>query len=311
MPTNRSSKVLGFSWLFIIGLALLISKSAHAETNNVVEVEKFSLNTSFGPVSGAEILKALFPNFELKSYKTGRKYFTVDSQSPVEYGNELATALFAQEFPYEKGQLAIIVSTHTDQEPKEKYETDLRKTDSHLFFYVIKKTSGQWGRADEYSLKHDDVFWRNCEQESCSITFEFAPYKMTSNERAFGLRYKSKNSGAGSGEESEDLLLFHRPSAGLKKIFEETVSKYEWTRSSPDPDEDGNVDSTETDQAFVLVVSDQMTKDHFDWILKSKPSKARNKSKSKSKKKNTETIYQWDGKRYVKSQPKASPGKAQ
>lgn len=98
--------------------------------------------------------------------------------------------------------------------------------------------------------------------------FDLAPYRITAETPAFGLRGSWLESYSGGGAEFDGLYLFAPEGDRLKRVLAVPMSAY--ANIAGDWHKDGTRDHQITDTSNILIVSPHATAGHFDLVIKGK-----------------------------------------
>jgi len=103
------------------------------------------------------------------------------------------------------------------------------------------------------------------------VKFDFAPYKITKDSYAFGLRVAFLEAYSGGGANFETLVLFEQQGDKLVQIFAEPM--YSFVNIAGEWHDDGTRDHDITEEKNIVIVQKHMTNGHYDLKVKGLDSK--------------------------------------
>ena len=103
------------------------------------------------------------------------------------------------------------------------------------------------------------------------VKFDFAPYKITTNSYAFGLRVSFFEGYSGGGANFEALVLFEQQGEKLIQIFAEPM--YAYVNIAGEWHDDGTRDHDITEEKNIVIVQKHITNGHYDLRVKGLDSK--------------------------------------
>ncbi len=193
----------------------------------------------------------------------------------------------AKPWPGHLDQFVAIVCTggakpYTPKEPRcAKPDPDSKEPPQHVYLGVIEIKDGAPRLLARSSAIDGATRWADSglarqpmDADDAAIapdsfdSFDFAPYKIAKDQTAFGLRAAWTESYSGGGAYFTALCLFAVQDGKVKSILTAPMSAY--ADVAGDWHKDGTRDHHITDEANVVIVSQNATDGHFDLLIKNK-----------------------------------------
>ncbi|MCF6351925.1 MAG: hypothetical protein L3J06_02840, partial [Cyclobacteriaceae bacterium] len=169
--------------------------------------------------------------------------------------NKIATALIVhKELPNNLNETIMVIPEIVD-EGEQYFELN-------SYILIVNSVTGKITHQFFESSKTNN--WVSDAVKLVEITIDTAPYKVTDNNRAFGIRVRYVGSSQANPYENETISLFIKSKNALKNIlknYDVMVSSGEWNT---------NCAGEFMDENKVLIISKNKTNNHYDILVKNK-----------------------------------------
>jgi hypothetical protein len=244
-----------------------------------------------GRLSGEQVLSAIYPQFDPRTARTGRRTDIntkgEDGEEKGKLKDEILVFFKIAEPTFMPGHMLVLdtVSDDFDGWQSKSYFSLLKAENGRLKIVARESIRGE----PDWVQEPDTLPWRGG-RSGHSLKLDLANYRINDRERAFGYRLALWDGGTGADYGTETLVLFRLVGEKMQQVLNIAMESHDaaWDNS------EGKVYKDKKEH-LVLIVGSNRHDGNYDWIVKGK---IINKRTHGAKAAKTRT-YIWKGNAYV------------